>query len=202
MITINIDEVRQKAEAKKSHKPKIRIIIPEVIKEAEETVNEDIGKRVDEGVRSERTAAGLKDALLIDLDNQERDLRIERAKLSNQYLPMIKKEATMEELAHHYRKIEAISDEIRDVYNKREHVLKFGRLPGQETANDKIDHTNVLALKEQRRSLNDRISKTRKKIEKGKATNSPRLAEWELYVDQMEAERSIVQSRIKELSNE
>jgi hypothetical protein len=202
MIVINIDKVRQEAAAKAIHKPEIRIIMPEVHEQAESNVSDEIVATLEKKHESDKRDISLKDALINDLNNQERDLRIERAKLSNKYLPMIEVDASMDELAHHYRKIEAISDEIRDVYNKREHVLRFGRLPENGSAQKSIDHTNILALKEQRRSLNNRIHKTQKKITLGKAKKSPKLTDWQLYLDKMEAEREVVISRIKELSYE
>lgn len=202
MITINIDKHRAAVEAKNAHKPMIRIILPKVAAQAEDTVRETVRDTLAEKHESDKKNIGLKDALINDLNNQERDLRIERAKLSNQYRPMIADGASMDELAHHYRKIEAISDEIREVYNSREHVLRYGRLPEQGSAQKSIDSSNILALKEQKRSLINRISKTKKKIAVGKVKNAPKLRDWELYRDQMEAELSIVQGRIKELSYE
>jgi len=202
MIVINVDKIRADAEAKKDHKPSIRIILPKEIDRAEASVNEDIVKNNNLAEQSEQKATTLKDALVWDLDNQEREIRIERAKESNKYLPMIAKGASQGELAAHYKKIESISAEIRDIYNKREHVRRYGRLPDQATVQNTIDSGNILALKDQKRSLVNRRSKLKVKIDKGKATNAPKLTEWELQLDQLDAEFRVVSDRINELKDE
>lgn len=89
MIIINVDKVLQEAEAKKTHKPDIRIILPEAVEEAENVTNIEVAKKVDEAVISQDKSEELKQSLIWDLDNQERDLRIHRAKQSNKCLPMI-----------------------------------------------------------------------------------------------------------------
>ena len=202
MISINIDKVKAEKKARESHKPTIRIILPEVIEDAEKTVDQEIGKIVEEAQQGEQVANSLQEALINDLNNQERELRIERAKLSNKYKPMIADGADQSELAAHYKKIESISAEMREIYDKREHVRQHGRLPEQGSAQASINHSDILALKDNKRSLENRRSKLRAKIAKGKATNAPKLAEWELYLDQLDAEYKVTIDRINELRNE
>lgn len=202
MITINIEKIKAEAAAKIAHKPVIRIILPAQILKAEERVNDEKEKKIDEAEMAKSNGRMLKEALILDLNDQERDLRIERARQSNKYHQMIEAGASQGELAAHYQLIESISADIRDVYDKREHVEQYGRLPEQGSAQAAINHTDILALKEQRRSLVNRRSKLRAKIEKGRATGAKRLSQWELEIDQVDADYIVVQSRIKDLKND
>ena len=115
---------------------------------------------------------------------------------------MICNEASQGELANHYKLIESISSEIRDVYDRREFVRQHGTLPEQGSAQASIDNGNILALKEQKRSLVNRRSKMKRKIELGKAKSSPNLADWELALDKMDIEFKVVCDRINELRHE
>lgn len=201
MIVIKIDEVRAEVEAQKNYKPSIRIISTEVVKEAKKAIQTEVAKTVTKAAQSRDLSEDLKQSLIWDLDNQERDLRIHRAKLSNMYLPMIADDAGTGELAAHYQKIESVSDDMRQVYDRREHVRKYGRLPNQGSAGAMIDQGNILALKDLRNSLKNRRYKMRKKIEVAEAKGNVKLPEMKLKLDQMDVEFEDVCGRIKEIGN-
>lgn len=202
MIVIDIDKIKAQAEAKKQEKPTIEIILPEIIKIAKHTNNEEQEDRLRIHHSEEKQNIGLKDALILDLDNQERDVRIERAKQSNKYLGMIERGASQSELSAHYQLIERISNEIFEIYEKRNHVLRFGRLPEMGNIKQVVSKADYLSLKELKRSLENRRHKLKVKIRTGEAKNSPSLADWKVQLDMLDAQHVEVLDRLRELRHE
>ncbi len=207
MLIIEVDTVLERAEAARHRSDEnITIILPKELKEATAMVEERVAERIEDAEVVRDRSDQLQQSLIWDIDNQERDLRIHRAKESNKYLPMIEDGATTDELAAHYQRIESISADIREIYKKREHVRKFGRLPEQGSAGGTIDKGNILALKDLRRSLVNRRNKmrTRIKVAEAKATDpstSLRVTELKEKLDRMDVEFEDVRDRIKRLND-
>lgn len=202
MIYIDIDKMRADQASAVAEKPKIEIILPEKIARAAEDVEHMVQQMRDTMAADRINGTSLKEALTHDLNNQERDLRIERAKLSNKYNGMIANGAGQYELAAHYRTIEAISSEIREAYERRDYVERFGRLPENGSAQVAVDSANALALKDLKRSLVNRRNKLNTKIRKGDATKSPSVQDWKLQLDRLDTEYIAVNDRLKELRHE
>ena len=73
MIVINIDKVLQEKKARETHKPTLRIILSEIIWEAEEEVKLATVEKPEETHELEKVNLSLKDDFVRVLDNQERD---------------------------------------------------------------------------------------------------------------------------------
>jgi hypothetical protein len=200
MITIDLQEIRANRE-KKEQKAKPVIILPHQEREAGEIIDKDTADNLIEAHNATKVQVQLKDALINDLDIQERELRIERAKMSNEYHAMIESGASQGEFAANYQKIESVSSQIREVYDARDHVYRFGRLPGMGSAQSSMSTSDLLALKDLRRSLINRRCKIKDKLEIGKAKNPNRLANWKLELDKLDTEYFVVQQKINELRN-
>lgn len=201
MITINVNKILAEKELRKKHRPQVSIIV--VRKKEPEEVPVEEKPAAPRAVFSQEEQDELyRKALLSDLECQDHEIRIERAKLSNQYLPMIKDGAGQDELAAHYAKIEALTNELKEIYDKTEHVKRHGRLPNERTAAGAMDETNILALKDRKRKLTDKRSKLTKKIAVGEVKNAPKLNEWKMELDIANQEYTQVEQKLRELRNE
>ena len=206
MLEFSISEVyenvQKEMELKKLRRiaPKIKIELPSETQAKDLQVEKIIEEYQVEQESIDTNAFRLKTALLIDLDNQDHEIRIARAKLTNQYNPMIRSGASQTDLKTHYQKIESMTGQLQDIFDKRRHVNKFGRLPDQGGAKQSILSNNILVLKDRKRKLVDKRCKLNVKIKKGEATNAKKLLDWKLELDQANQEYDLVNSKIKELN--
>lgn len=207
MLEFSIAKVKEAIEKRREAKyqrritPNFKIELPDVIKANEEQLENIIEEYKVEQQIIDTNAARLQDALLIDLDNQDNEIRIARAKLTNQYNPMIRAGASRLELKSHYQKIESLTGHLKDIFNKRRYVKKFGRLPDQGGTKQSILTNNILALKDKKRKLTDKRCKLAKKIKVGEATNAKKLNIWKLEMDQANREYEMTCDKIKQLNN-
>lgn len=201
MLIIEVDKLLERAEdGKHQNAGDITIILPPVLEQMSAVVEERVAEKIEDASVIQDKAKDLQENLIWDLDNQERDLRIYRAKESNKYLPMIEEGATSDELVAHYQRIESISADMRDVYKTREHVRKFGRLPEQGSAGGTIEKGNILALKDLRRSLVNRRNKMKTRIKVVEAKTPDKVTELQAKLDKLDVEFEDVRDRIKVLN--
>ncbi len=209
MIVIKVEKILQEKERRLKEKPVVKIILPTPSGRSDfsQTGNEEQQAPViTQPRRTEFTPEEqeelYKKALLSDLECQDHEIRIDRAKLSNQYMPMIQNGATQDELAAHYAKIEALTKELQGIYDKSEYVKRYGRLPNERTAAGAMDETSILALKDRKRKLVDKRSKLTKKIAVGEAKKAPKLNEWKMELDVANQEYTEVERKLRELRHE
>lgn len=146
-----------------------------------------------------------KSELLADLTKEARDIHIERAKLSNKYHELESAGASQELFRENYHAIEALTDEMKVLFNKKRYLERYGQLPVEPSQPEPSSESdNIYELKEKRRSLNNRKHKAKKKLDQVAKypPGSPRHTEIMLELDQIEAEQDQVNRRIKRLEAE
>lgn len=194
MICIDVNKVLHEASVKKE------LIIEIIVDDNPEEQSEEIQEITIDN--SEREEIDLKSALMADLDQQHRDIYIERCKLSNKYMPMIDEGASQSMLASHYEKIESFTRELQQIFITRRFVEQNGRLPSQKTANDIVDNTNLYALKDRKRKLSDKKCKLAAKLKVNTAKGVKNIEKWSIELDKAIAEYDMVCKKIEELRHE
>lgn len=126
-----------------------------------------------------------KDKLLKDLEQEFRDAKRSRARLSNAYPQLVRNGCSPETLRSHNKEIEAITNQLKHLYDTKQFVEIHGHLPQEEKTPE-----TVADLKMRRRSIVDARSKTRKKLEvaKAKGIQQSKIVEWEMKIERLDAE--------------
>ncbi len=211
MITINIEDVQKQAKKRKDNPPEIVVLGVSIGDPDDDGPHESPGEEM---YRQILSAPGdrpdsegsvdpdQKAQLLKELEQEHRDIKRTRAKLSNLYPGMARHGAPPQKLAAHYQEIESYTFLLKEVYDKRRHVEQHDRLPNE--VSDVISHIveNLPALREKRRSCVNVRSKTRKKLEiaKGKGLNNGKILEWEMKLEKLDIEYDYLDAEIKKLS--
>lgn len=152
----------------------------------------------------EERSRPIKGDLLADLAMEMKNLRIARARLSNKYPEMVRSGASAADLISNYREIESYTEQMKEVYSRRRHVERFGRLPDPEPRQvDPVESNDLIRLKKYRRSLNDKKCKLKRKLQPNAKTpkNPSRITEWALELDQVEAEQKRVNEKINQIKD-
>lgn len=142
-----------------------------------------------------------KEQILKELEQEYRDIKRQRASLSNQYPKLVRENTGPEDLASHYMRIEAYTDQLKEIWTKKKHVELHGELP-QDPRDQGIDENaeNLPALREKRRRLVDKRCKLKGKIEKSIRPDSSKVQEWRLALDQADVEYNEIDQTIKRLT--
>jgi hypothetical protein len=193
-ISFTTKKVREEQERKKLE-PKHKIVITRPHKKSKKKSSD--GHRMDYGVVDE--AVRIPRSELVSKCWQEfNDVKLERNKLSSQTWKLVQDGATQEQLKTHYEKIESYRKQLTEIFDKARHAEQYGELP-HVNKEDNGQRSDLASLKYEKKKLTEKRSKLRKKIELGKATNAPKLSEWELELDQADAEYNILDDKIKEM---
>lgn len=143
--------------------------------------------------------------LAADLVDQMRDLKIARARLSNQLSGMYREGSSQNEVERHVARIQGYTDQMKVVYDRQRHVERYGKLPDPEPPKPSpLDSTNIMKLKEHRRTLVDKRCKLKRKLQPNarQPVNSSRRILWQEELDRVELEYKHVKKRIRDLNQE
>lgn len=188
MISFSVKKVLQKSEPEKkpekSSSPKKEISI-KVSPDPAQVHRDAAIHEIKSGTRSD---------LLTHAWAEYNKVSQERKKLSKQIGSMVESGATRAELKEHYHRINTLLQEGAEHYDRIQHIEQYGTLP-QPTMPD----VDIILLKDKRKKLVDQRCKLAKKVEKGQATNHKRVMQWQLELDQANAEYLLVDERIKKL---
>jgi hypothetical protein len=111
MLVYDVAEILARKAAKDAQpRPEPQMLMPEVMHEARQAVEQQVEDLHDAAEYLGQKHTSLKDALTADLVAQMRDLKVERGKLSNKYMPMIRAGATQAEICAHYERIEGLRE--------------------------------------------------------------------------------------------
>lgn len=159
-----------------------------------------------------------------DLENQHAALLLQRNKLSTSIAPMVESirvkllaespelaaafmrgDMAMPELRELRGKIDSVQEQMMEVYDKIEHVKKYGTLPAP--AEHKVlsgEGDDIKAIRHDIRRLDDLIYKTNKKLEDavGKNVKADRKLDWIEKKALAEAQRDELKHKIKRLEYE
>jgi hypothetical protein len=142
--------------------------------------------------------------IMNDLVNAEAEIRRQRGKLSSSLYDHKFKGTSPEEMQETYRKItNEYQAQLREIYEKREHLEKHGRLPDpDDDKGNEVDESELYKLKYQVKRLNDKIYKTKKKLQpSAKPSKAEKIIEWELELDQAELQRDQLNEKITALEH-
>lgn len=159
-----------------------------------------------------------------DLQNQHAALLLERNKLSTSIAPLVESlrvkllaespelaaafmrgDMTMPEIRELRGKIDTLQEQMMEVFDKIEHVKKYGTLP--PSAEHKVlsgEGDDIKAIRHDIRRLDDLIYKTNKKLEDavGKTVKADRKLDWIEKKSLAEAQRDELKHKIKRLEYE
>lgn len=193
-ISFTTEEVREAVERKKLE-PKKEIIITRRKKNVKTEFAH--GHSLDYGVVDE----GLhipKSQLVSSAWQEFNDVKLERNKLSSQTWKMVADGATTAELKEHYIKIESYRMRLTQLFDEARYVEEHGDLPAKEKE-DTGQSADLKSLKYEKKTVSEKRSKLRKKIELGQARNSTKVSEWQLELEQADAEYKILEEKIAKL---
>jgi hypothetical protein len=204
-IKLNVNRVLQQAE-KRALEP---VPLPKV----------QVGKS--KAWTAKKSEAQPPDDLVKDLWDKMVTVKKERAKLSTRSAQLVMElehrlrstegpgtaEAFMSgnvplpELREHYSKIQELTDQAIELYDKIRHVEQYGELPAEKQPEGliRMSGVDVSLLQLELEKLRDLICKTKRKIAVGKAKNPLRINEWHEKLALAEARREDVRLKIKKL---
>ena len=144
----------------------------------------------------QRSQEEIKTNLLSSLEIEYNSVMKERKILSSQIWKMVENGASKEELATHYDRIESYRPTLQKLYDDKNHVKQYGKLPEVQETNQ--DPETIAGLKLKKRSLIDKRCKLKAKLAK-KVSAPEKYVQWELELAQTEAMVIDVQNTIKQL---
>lgn len=136
--------------------------------------------------------------LIAELEEESLATRRRRDKLSNAAREAWKNGASQEELANWYVKINEVTEELKKVYDKKQHVERFGKLPEADKPMVNGQSTmDISAMKLRKTQLNYQMSKLRKNLKDGKPKNEERKNWWAEQLAVLQAEWDEIDGKIK-----
>ena len=144
---INLNEVLNQARRRKPKRPESNIIRAagvtiEVIKPKQPKSKTSINGYLlpDKNPEAYQEEADhippTKAQLMSDVIRELKEVRVSRAKLSNQYHDMIEKGASQAELKEHYQKIEGYTGQLQKLWERRQFIERYGREPVEQKKDD------------------------------------------------------------------
>ena len=144
---INLNEVLNQARRRKPKRPESNIIRAagvtiEVIKPKQPKPKTSINGYLlpDKNPEAYQEEADhippTKAQILSDVIRELKEVRVSRAKLSNQYHDMIEKRASQAELKEHYQKIEGYTGQLQKLWERRRFIERYGREPVEQKKDD------------------------------------------------------------------
>ncbi len=142
--------------------------------------------------------------LLAQLDEQVLEVRRDRNKVSNRARIRWQSGADATELASLYETINAFTEDLKKLWDKRQHVEKFGTLPSEQPTISKQQPTesaDVALLKLEKKKLEEKKSKLRAKLKPNakEPYNSARKLLWQQELERIEAEWQVISDKIKRM---
>jgi len=157
---------------------------------------------VDKYTALDELPAKVNEVLLQDLWAEFKSRKTDRAKLSNGYHQLLYEQVGSKILSGHYARIEAVSDELKEIYDKIRYVERYGELP--EPPKESQEETDIYKLKEEKRSLVNRRCKVAAKLKNTTKypSGSSKRQELQAYLDRMNIEYEQVQDKIMSIKYE
>ena len=161
-------------------------------------------KHIEQPVYQHDEIPPTKPQLLSPIIQEMKDVRVARARLSNQYHELIDNGASQGELQKHYQKIEEYTKELQRLWERRKYVERYGHLPVEKEKGHRLESDNMYELKDLRRSLNNRKSKINAKLRDRihYPEGSPKRQEMQVELDKIEAEQVEVNNKIRRLKHD
>lgn len=126
---------------------------------------------------------------------------LERKKLSNQILPLLNRDGSQEELRELHTKIKSYQPVLEQLFKRARHVEQYGALPVERADASEVEakSASLDSMKLKRKALIDERCKTKKKLEAPGIAKESKILEWQLKLDQANAEYALIDEQIKKL---
>lgn len=191
MLTINLNKVRKVIQdSEQKPKPKMKISFGD-------SGTPDIPQQPKSVSESRRKVSEAKSPLSEQCWNQYNELRIEQAKVANEIHELVANGADRKAIKDLYDRVESYRPDLISAFERARYVDQHGKLP--VVTNSVTPAADLYTLKDQKRKLIDKRCKLQRKIEKGKATNAPKLPEWEMELEHADMEYKSIDEQIKQL---
>jgi hypothetical protein len=156
-------------------------------------------------VEIERITKGVLEDEIRALEIEMNAVRLERDKLSSKIWKMVEDGASQEELRAHYERIESFRPQMIELWKKVDHARRYNEMPKPEAPIVQEEQSrDLLFLKDQRRSLENRRDKARREIRKLTPLVVPpgwkepeKLTNLRLKLDQLDAEYKMVKEQLQ-----
>ena len=204
MIVIDVSAELEKLEQAEKNPPKPEVTdIDVILVEIPENDDPEIAEKYE--IEEETVDYRGKAEIIAELTHEMRELRIARARLSNKIAPMVRSGATQEALAALASDIQSYTDRMKVVYDKMQHVERYGMLPKpKEPDKSPLESADLMELRKYARRLVDKRCKLQAKLKpNGKVpVNDARIALWQMELEKSDAEYRAVKEKIRKLKHE
>jgi hypothetical protein len=206
MVTIDIEKAKAIIEEFKNRpKPKLVIVVSQAVDSPQSIVDVDSKKAVESPQSIVDVARPIdhrpltidhKTDLLEQCRDEYKQLRIEQGKVSNTIAAAVAGGAGLAELKDLYAEIESYRPDLIKLYQRYKHVQQYGTLPVQQVVNEVS--VDIFKLKDSRKKLVDERCKLGIKI-KGGHIKEQKVLDWQLRLDEVNAEYDMLDTQIKNL---
>lgn len=136
--------------------------------------------------------------VLMALEKEFRDLKIERAKISNKIFELYENGATADQQKQLYDEIKSFKPRMLNIYDQIRHIQNHGEIP--KPKEDGPDPENLAALMLHKKKLSDLRYKLKKKLTpSAKPAGKAKILEWERKLAAAEIEYQGLDLKIKAL---
>jgi hypothetical protein len=146
-------------------------------------------------------------AMIRDIEEKENYIRYQRAIAHQQYRKLLgpdlrpAKGVTDDDFLVIYEQIDSYTDDLKNLYIKKQQIEKFGELRPQKVLSNE-DLARISALKHKRSRVNDNLYKARKAQKVAEAKGAQvKLQNTVLKIQQLELEYMDIQNQLKKLEN-
>lgn len=205
MVTIDIEKAKAIIEEFKNRpKPKLVIVVSQTVDSPQSTVESlqsivDSEQPIDHRplTMDQPTTANEKTPdLVAQCRDEYNQLRIEQGKVSNTIAAAVAGGAGLAELKDLYAEIESYRPDLIKLHQRYKHVQQYGTLPVQQVVNEVS--VDIFKLKDSRKKLVDERCKLGIKI-KGGHIKEQKVLDWQLRLDEVNAEYDMLDTQIKNL---
>jgi len=204
MITIDLEEAAKIIEAHKNlPKPEFDFQIAiagrqQSIVDSQQfsTVDSKQSTVIQSTVDSKPLTVDHKTDLLSQCRAEFNELKIEQGKVSNTIAATVAGGASLAELKDLYAQIESYRPDLIKLYQRYKHVQQYGTLPVEQVVNEVS--VDIFKLKDSRKKLVDERCKLGIKIKRGHIKEQ-KVQDWQLRLDEVNAEYAMLDEKIKNL---
>lgn len=144
--------------------------------------------------------------LLNEIQEKENYIRYQRALVHRKYKGLLDhrllpKKGTETDFAELYDQIDSFTEDLKNLWIKRQQVEKYGDLREQKILSNQ-DLAKIAALKHRRNRVNDNLYKAKKALEIAKSTGHPdKEAKATQKIEQLELERLEIAHELNKLED-
>lgn len=201
MRTINIEAVEKRTEFRKNEVKPDPVITRR--RPAEQLIRKIGEAPINDAILEHREEPlSEKEILLSEYFSKLKDVKNDRAILSNKARHRWQDGADKSELKELYLQINSLTDEGARIYDLVNHIEKYGELPQDPGATSHMPSAQVLEMKERKRQLINQRDKLRRNLKPNakQPANSEKRSHWEQSLAVLDAEYNDLVERLKRVN--